>query len=708
MNARKSLKVGALAVVAFAGAVVSAAELHVSPSGSDETGDGSKALPFRTIQHAVDSSADHDWIYVAGGTYGESVVTPTYRYFSGSWNADFTARDLRNGRSVVISTSTASPCLSITAVEGTNVVSGFTFTGGSDGVQCKSTKGSSSNDQDGYYHIFSQLIVTNNVDGLDFAGSFPSLCLISSLVADNSGNGYYQNSNHGTLAYMYNCTLANNGKGICRDNQYTAQQTCRNCAFVGNDYAIRNANKTDFKDTVCYDTAFYGNGEIFRFDAGVTAGRNQYGAGALEKWRLRLNNNTCCSDPLLEEDFAPSADSPLRGLGADVSSYGVTEDVYGTAWNGVYDIGCVKSADAPERTRYDELWVSPAGNDANAGTDSEHPFKTVNAALARLADNGTCHLAAGTYLEPVAVYVSGAKLLGESADTTFVRPEISALDTVSEKHVHWSFGVGIFAPNVTVSNVTVRLAAAGFYSEKATTAGNTTITHCNANENLFGVIVSSGQNKNAMNTYSHMKICQNAYLGMFVCTFGNFIDLLIADNGDYGVEVQTASTDNCGSFIAHCTIVGNEKWGWRNSGGGSYQGLCLFANCIFADNASGGIYTTPDGIIYSCCFHNNGEDGQAHVRASGGPTDINDCIYDDPELMTSTSRRGMIAKSSPCARCAKNLDTWDYLKIGRGKTRIPARVEIDSDLAGVAINYKKPTAIGCYQPLKNGLAVIIR
>lgn len=573
MNRWKSQKVVAIAgVMTLIGIGASAADLYVSPAGSDETGDGSKALPYKTIQCAVDHSADHDWIYVAGGTYGESVVTPTYRYFSGSWNADFSARDLRNGRTVVVSASASEPCLSISKVAGTNVVCGFTFTGGSAGVRCQSTTGTAKNDMDNYFHIFSQLIVTNNAAGLDFSGSFPSLCLISSLVADNSGNGYYQNSNHGTMAYMYNCTLARNGTGICRDNQYTAQQTCRNCAFVGNGYAIHNANKTDFKDTVCYDTAFYGNGEIFLFDAGIENERNQYGLGPLVDWRLRLNNKTCCSNPMLGEDFAPSIDSPLRGLGSDVSTYGVTEDVYGEAWNGVYDIGCAKGVSAAERTRYAELWVAPDGDDANAGTSSDQPFKTVNAAMARLADNGICHLAAGTYQEQISVYVPGACLYGESADTTFVRPELSALDTVKDKHVHWSFGVGIFAPNVTVSNLTVRLAAAGFYSETAASAGNATVSHCNACENLFGVIVS-GSNSKAMNTYSHMKICQNVYMGMFVCTFGNFVDLLVADNGDYGVEVQTAATDNCGSFIAHCTIVGNEKWGMAQFGRRDLAGI---------------------------------------------------------------------------------------------------------------------------------------
>ncbi|OQA53177.1 MAG: Collagen triple helix repeat (20 copies) [candidate division WS2 bacterium ADurb.Bin280] len=61
------------------GSITSAAiTYYVSPSGSDENGDGTVGLPFATIQHAIDSLPDflaHECnIILAAGTYRESVV----------------------------------------------------------------------------------------------------------------------------------------------------------------------------------------------------------------------------------------------------------------------------------------------------------------------------------------------------------------------------------------------------------------------------------------------------------------------------------------------------------------------------------------------------------------------------------------------------------------------------------------------------------
>jgi hypothetical protein len=56
------------------GLAVPAATLHVSPAGSDETGDGSSSKPFRTIQRGVNQAQPGDTVRAQAGEY-EEVIT---------------------------------------------------------------------------------------------------------------------------------------------------------------------------------------------------------------------------------------------------------------------------------------------------------------------------------------------------------------------------------------------------------------------------------------------------------------------------------------------------------------------------------------------------------------------------------------------------------------------------------------------------------
>ena len=57
---------------------------HVSITGNDITGDGSKNNPFRTIQHGIDVSANGDTVLVAPGVYYENIVFSGHSIVLGS------------------------------------------------------------------------------------------------------------------------------------------------------------------------------------------------------------------------------------------------------------------------------------------------------------------------------------------------------------------------------------------------------------------------------------------------------------------------------------------------------------------------------------------------------------------------------------------------------------------------------------------------
>ncbi|MBI5851488.1 MAG: right-handed parallel beta-helix repeat-containing protein [Planctomycetes bacterium] len=65
---------GSLALAAALGLpalAISQAQVHVSPSGSDVTGDGSLANPYKTISYAESQAASGDTLLLAAGTFGD-------------------------------------------------------------------------------------------------------------------------------------------------------------------------------------------------------------------------------------------------------------------------------------------------------------------------------------------------------------------------------------------------------------------------------------------------------------------------------------------------------------------------------------------------------------------------------------------------------------------------------------------------------------
>ncbi len=115
---------------------------HVSPLGSDATGDGSLSSPFRTIQNGIGHATDGDTVLVQDGTYHERISFYSKAIIVGSWilrDADtlHTTNTIIDGDSTGLPPSDTLSVVRITDVVGVPVLSGFTIRNGpSDGILC--------------------------------------------------------------------------------------------------------------------------------------------------------------------------------------------------------------------------------------------------------------------------------------------------------------------------------------------------------------------------------------------------------------------------------------------------------------------------------------------------------------------------------------------------------------------------------------------
>jgi alpha-tubulin suppressor-like RCC1 family protein len=182
---------------------------NISPTGSDTTGDGSAALPWRTIQHGLDNVADGGTVDVAWGTYVENVTIsrPGIRLVGAG-----------SGVTTLQGTGTGSVVTVGYAMQGVEI-RGLTITGGlaprGGGVFC---------DQLSSTTIADCAITGNEATGSGFNGSA-------------GGGGVFAWTAHVTLA---GCTISDNhadasgGGGVSTISIVSASCTVTDCNVFGN------------------------------------------------------------------------------------------------------------------------------------------------------------------------------------------------------------------------------------------------------------------------------------------------------------------------------------------------------------------------------------------------------------------------------------------------------------------------------------------
>jgi len=185
---------------------------HVSTTGSDEYGNGSEGLPFATIQHGFDVSADADTVLVQPGTYVENVEINEKLITVGS--LFLTTGDTDYISSTIIDGDSDGNVVYFLNANSSTILCGFTITNGTHGIYCLNNSNLT----------LKNLIITGNSGaqsggGIVCSASFPNIEDVT--ITDNSaeyGGGIYCSNIVSPI--LKNVTISGNtatitGGGIC-------------------------------------------------------------------------------------------------------------------------------------------------------------------------------------------------------------------------------------------------------------------------------------------------------------------------------------------------------------------------------------------------------------------------------------------------------------------------------------------------------------
>ncbi|HPN32693.1 MAG TPA: right-handed parallel beta-helix repeat-containing protein, partial [bacterium] len=133
--------------------------------------------------------------------------------------------------------------------------------------------------------------------------------------------------------------------------------------------------------------------------------------------------------------------------------------------------------------RISAVYVDAAnGNDANTGSDTEHPKKTIGAALTAANSGDTIFIKAGIYNEALTITKNDLKIIGEDSATVIIDP---TGDSINFNNVAVKF---TNVSGIRINNFTVKDACYGIYLDGCDSSvfENISITNCNGNVQSVG------------------------------------------------------------------------------------------------------------------------------------------------------------------------------------------------------------------------------
>lgn len=377
----------------------------------------------------------------------------------------------------------------------------------------------------------------------------------------------------------------------------------------------------------------------------------------------------------------------------------------------------------PIRVSETDLYVSPEGSDANAGTEAA-PFLTVAHALATLTnlnsscatdiDGVTVHIAGGTYEENgIPAIASRVTVEGNATDRTDVK-----IGKTGARVFRIANAAAVLR-NLTVQNGTVT----------------------NANEAIAGgnVRLEAGIVTNCVLTGGSASVQDGKGLNLYI-SGGIAVDSLLTSplvgSGPLGPGVYIA-----GGVVSRCIIekAAKKTGTWLALGSGAYMKGGVIENCLLRDNSSGkgAIYLDASSAkAVNCTIVNNiAESGVGGVYMNNTSASVVNCvIYGNGGTATAEWANKNAARFYSCAFAAsaaftgvnstvKDLTDAAFKDFANGDYR-PKRdgalfnagdnglyssyATSMTDLAGARRIQGKIIDIGCWEIMTGGFQLLLR
>ena len=414
--------------------------------------------------------------------------------------------------------------------------------------------------------------------------------LVNCLIRYNDttyGDGLYLTA--GTISILNNTLFRNKGYGI-----YRAGGTC----VVSN--SILWANMDDvYGGATLYASAIQ-NGDNFGTNGCI---RSHPGFDYL--YGLYLTPTSPCVD----SGGLPSTNLSLSGY---------TTQPDGSPDTGLVDMGYhYRSAGNPALEPYRDLYVSPDGNNTNAGTSAGTPFRSITRALQVAAGGNRIHVAGGNYTNgqetfPLVLNQAGIQILGTNRDLTVLHAgNAGRIFTITDS---------------PCTDITIRgLTLTGGYAYKYGGAvyldrADAVLADCRILTNRVhnadnwgeafgaGICVSSSQLE-----LTDSLVMRNTVVPSPFSSYGG------------GIYISGGNVD-----IRHSVIVTNTVAGWYSApyGGGVYiaSGTHTIANTVVAGNQASyadGIYVNGNLSLANGTVADNGGIG---IQQAGGTVTVKNSI----------------------------------------------------------------------------------